>query len=106
MDDLASFYRPKRGHKQCPKCHKLYNNNALPLRCTEPHCDGYLGGQKPATKEKDPIALLITSTIASVRHKPGGGHVRVFVDLKENKVFVFCQAQPQLNSAPLNFNSN
>ena len=89
MDDLESFRRPKRGHKQCPRCHKLYNNNALPLRCTEPQCNGYLGGKEPTPTEKDPDALLITSDIASVRLRTGGVAVRVFVDLKENKVFVF-----------------
>ena len=89
MDDIGFIRKPARGQKSCPKCHKRYNNNALPLRCTEANCDGYLGGQEPIiVKEKDPIAQLITSTIASVRQHPGGHPVRVFVDLKENKVMM------------------
>ena len=86
LDESESFQRPVRGHKRCPKCGKLYNNNAIPERCTAEGCDRYLGGKAKTKPPKEQLAQLITSTIASVRLRTGGFPVRVFVDLKENKV--------------------
>ena len=84
LDELGSS-RNKPGQKECPKCKKKYNNRSIPPRCSETNCDAFLGGNYKV-KAKDADAKLITSTIASVRLNTGGVPVRVFVDLRENKV--------------------
>ena len=83
--DLGSLKRKRSGQTVCPKCQKQYNNRALPLKCPEENCGAFLGG-KYEPKETDLDAKMITSIIASVRLNPAGVPVRVFVDLKENKV--------------------
>ena len=84
LKDLGSL-RTKRGHTMCPGCHKLYNNKGRPEYCTEDGCNGYLGGDAKE-KEAKSDARMITSSIASVRLHRAGVGVRIFVDLKENKV--------------------
>ena len=85
FDELGSLRKQNRGQSNCPKCGKQYNNRSKPVKCTGLSCDAFLGGSfKPKVKEAD--AQLLTSTIASVRLNAAGIPVRVFVDLKENKV--------------------
>ena len=85
FDELGSLRKQNRGQSECPKCGKQYNNRSKPVKCTGLNCDAFLGGSfKPKVKEAD--AQLLTSTIASVRLNAAGIPVRVFVDLKENKV--------------------
>jgi hypothetical protein len=85
LDELGSLKRQKAGQTICPKCKKQYNNRSLPLKCIEVSCEAFLGGSyKP--KESALDAKLLNSTIASVRLNTAGVAVRVFVDLKENKV--------------------
>ena len=89
LEDLGSL-KKKKGQTACPRCKKKYNNRCLPSHCNEvladgKKCDGFLGGKyKP--KEIVMDAKMITSTIASVRLNQAGIPVRIFVDLKENKV--------------------
>ena len=81
--DVGSLKKQKSGQKICPKCHKQYNNRAIPNKCF--NYQAFLGGNYKQTAEtKD--AKLISSSIASVRMGTTGVHRRVFVDLKENKV--------------------
>jgi hypothetical protein len=89
LEDLGSLKR-KKGHTFCPRCKKEYNNRWLTPHCTAvladgKKCDGFLGGKY---KPKDTVidAKMITSTIASVWLNQAGIPVRIFVDLKENKV--------------------
>ena len=89
LDDIVSLKRQKSGQKICPKCHKQYNNRAIPNKCF--NCQAFLGGKYKLTAETQD-AKLINSSIASVRLGTTGVHRRVFVDLKENKVCQISQA--------------
>ena len=83
LDELGSLQKKKRGQSVCQKCKKQYNNRSIKVKCD--NCDAFMGGSyQPKEREKD--AQLLTSTIASVRLNAAGVAVRVFVDLKENKV--------------------
>ena len=87
LKELGSL-KTKRGHTLCPGCHKWYNNKNRPLYCTEDGCNGYIGGDEKNKDDKSDKsdARMITSSIASVRAHRTGVAVRIFVDLKENKV--------------------
>ena len=87
-------FKKKKGHSYCPRCEAEYNNKVKPKYCTQENCGGYLGGSyKPPQKDYSlPDAKLITRDIASVRLHKTGHPIRVFVDLKQNKVCVKTKA--------------
>lgn len=88
MDPLKEFHslaRQKSGQKPCPRCGKCYNNRAVPEYCSETKCKAYIGG-KHKPKERPMDAMVLASSIVSVRQNDSGRPTRVFVDLKENKV--------------------
>ena len=92
LDELGSLQKKKRGQTLCQNCKKPYNNRSIKVKCD--NCDAFMGGSYlPKEREKD--ALLITSTIASVRLNAAGVAVRVFVDLKENKVIMVGPPEPR-----------
>ena len=72
----------KTGHKKCPGCPQVYNNNAIPERCSA--CNTYIGGKYVAPLKKLG-AILITACIVSVRQNETGHNVRTFVDMSEEK---------------------
>ena len=84
LKDLGSL-ATKKGQTVCHGCHTVYNNKVLTRECK--NCHAYLGGKYEA-KEKVLDAKMITSDIASVRLNQAGLPVRIFVDLKENKVCI------------------
>ena len=81
-----SLQRQKSGQTVCPKCLTVYNNRALPRNCDRENCGSFLGGTY-VRKTKPLDAMMITSTLASVRLNTSGVAVRVFVDLEKSKVF-------------------
>ena len=87
-------FKKKKGHSYCPRCEAEYNNKVKPKYCTQEKCGGYLGGSyKPPQKDYSlPDAKLITRDIASIRLHKTGHPIRVFVDLKQNKVCVKTKA--------------
>lgn len=80
--------RKKGGQRQCEKCHRIYNNRAVPQRCHKP-CDNFLGGNY-VPKPIKTGAFLITAILASVRLNEKGTNVRVFANIgDEKKVSLF-----------------
>ena len=80
----GEFSRRKTGHTKCPGCPQVYNNRAIPERCSA--CNTYIGGKYVAPVKKLG-AILITACIVSVRQSETGHNVRTFVDMsKEKKV--------------------
>ena len=60
-----------------------------PEFCTKENCNYYLGGSYvPAPKLKNIDAYILTDSLVSVRKNDHGASIRVFVDVKENKVFL------------------
>ena len=81
------FKKKKKGHSYCPKCEAEYNNRVKPKYCTQENYGGYLGGNyEPPQKDMLTDEKLITRDIASVRLNKTGQPIRIFVDLKQNKV--------------------
>ena len=74
MQDEFSFLGSllkKKGQSKCPRCSRMYNNNAKPLYCSVSECGAYLGG-KYEEKSSETDAKMISSTIASVRLNKAG----------------------------------
>ena len=86
--DFQPLKRQKSGQTSCPKCKKGYNNRTVPEFCSDKNCGARVGGSYKH-KEKELDAQMITSSIVSVRQNATGRPLRVFVDLKSRKVFVY-----------------
>ena len=84
--DFQPLKRQKSGQTSCPKCKKGYNNRTE--FCSDKKCGARVGGSYKH-KEKELDAQMITSSIVSVRQNATGRPLRVFVDLKSRKVFVY-----------------
>ena len=85
FQDFPSLQKQKSGQKPCAKCGQSYNNRVVPEYCTNLNCGAYIGG-KYKEKGKPMDAMLLTSSIVSVRQNVTGRPIRVFVDLRSSKV--------------------
>ena len=96
FDQLGSFslQRQKSGQTVCPKCLSVYNNRALPPKCDKEKCGEFLGGTY-VRKTKPLDAMMLTSTLASVRLNVTGVPLRVFVNVEESKVNKYTKYQKQ-----------
>ena len=94
MDPFHNFptlQKQKSGQKPCARCGQVYNNRVVPENCTK--CGAYMGG-KYREKEKTMDAMVLTSSIVSVRKNVTGQPIRIFVDLKVSKVIFLNQLFP------------
>ena len=82
---LGSLKRKRSGQKIC-ECGKSYNNATIPKLCNK--CGIHLGGsyEPPKVDIFTDAKVIENVNLASVRLNKAGENLRVFVDLKQNKV--------------------
>ena len=86
MDRLGSLKRKKSGGRTCT-CGKWFTNAKVPKFCDK--CGQHLGGSyEPPTDIFTDAVVIEAKQLASVRSNITGENLRIFVDLRANKVLL------------------